>query len=67
MSVDTYARKASFKGYTKVWSDGVELLVSRTLLTNANVVMIRQKRFLWLKWLSTYAELVGHESCARLH
>lgn len=67
MSVDTYARKASFRGYKVVRDQGVELLVSEKLLANASAVILRRRKFLWFNWLTTYAQLVGHASCGRNH
>ncbi len=60
MSVDTYARKANISAYQTVRDRGVEILVSKNLVSRAAAVLIEQKSFLWFKWLSVRAQLHGH-------
>lgn len=60
MSVDTYARKANISAYQTVRDRGVEILVSKNLVSRAAAVLIEQKSFLWFKWLSVRAQLYGH-------
>ncbi len=62
MSVDTYARKANFKAYSKFESKGVEILVAKTLAVQAEMVRLDLKKFLFWKWLSVSALLAGHDT-----
>lgn len=60
MSVDTYAKKANPSAYQVIRDEGLEILVSRNLVSRATAVLIEQKSFLWFKWLSVRAQLAGH-------
>ena len=60
MSVDTYARKANLSAYQRVRDKGVEVLVSKALAARAVALLIEEKSFLWFRWLSVRAQLVGH-------
>ncbi|MCZ6538479.1 MAG: hypothetical protein O6922_01465 [Chloroflexi bacterium] len=60
MSVDTYARKANVSAYQRVRDKGIEILISKDLVSRAAAVLIEQKSFLWFKWLSVRAQLYGH-------
>jgi hypothetical protein len=67
VSVDTYARKADYSGYRRMQSDGVEILIASTLLSQAERVRLDLRRFLLFRWLSVVADLRGHEACGRHH
>ena len=62
MSVDTYARKSNLSAYEKIRDQGIEILVSKALAAKAVALLIEEKSFLWIKWLTVRAQLAGHHA-----
>ncbi len=62
MSVDTYARKTDYSAYRTVREHDFELLIAKSLMSQATQIQLELRRFLMFKWLSVRAELHGHET-----
>ena len=62
MAVDTYPRKTNLNIYRKFESKGVEILIAKTLTTQAQMVRLDLKKFLFWKWLSVSTLLAGHDT-----
>jgi hypothetical protein len=54
--------KTDLSAYRRVRAQGIELLVSKVLFTQAALVQIERQSFLWSKWLAVRAKLQGHHT-----